>query len=48
MMAQAGAVNEQGSCARGEGSVKAAALAAEAECRYGSGGSATARLLQGL
>ena len=29
MLAQAGAVNEQGSCARGEGSVKAAALAAK-------------------
>ena len=48
MLAQAGAVNEQGSCARGEGSVKAAALAAKAECRYGSGGSATAGTLMVL
>ena len=30
MMAQAGAVNGQGLCAHGEGSVKAAALSAEA------------------
>ena len=30
MMAQAGAVNGQASCARGEGSVKAAALSTEA------------------
>ena len=36
MMAQAGAVNGQGSCARGEGSVKAAALAAEATAPAGN------------